>query len=162
MTQLSFLSPALAGPAVAVASPLAGVALRDVIGDVSLLGKLEVRGELERVPLGPDDELLPIGPHRGLVVTEAPATAQERIEAAGLRCYDVTAAYAGLEVEGETLLRRLTDLELERLPAVGAIARGVPAVVQRREGERFRLFVPQELGVYVAFVLLDLATGLGR
>ena len=162
MTQLAFLSPSVAGAAVAVVSPLDGLALRDVVRDVSLLGKLELRGELDRVPLGPGDEQLPIGLHRGLVVTDVPATAQVRIEAAGLRCYDVTAAYAGLEVEGETLLRRLTDLDLERLPAVGAVARGVPAVVQRREGEHFRLFVPQELGVYVASVVLDLATGLGR
>ncbi len=37
-----------------------------------------------------------------------------------------------------------------------------PAVVQRIGDETFRLFVPQELGHYVAEVVLDLAEGLAR
>jgi hypothetical protein len=162
VTTLAFLSPAEAGAGVALASPLHGLALGGVIEDVSYLGKLEVRGELARVPLEAGEELIPVGPSRGLLVTEAAPAARARVTGAGLRCYDLSAAFAGLEVEGEALLRRLTELDLERLPAVGAIARGVPAVVQRREGERFRLFVPQELGLYVGEVILDLARGLRR
>jgi hypothetical protein len=74
--------------------------------------------------------------------------------------YDATAALAGLEVEGARLMRRLTELDLDALPAVGAVARGTPAVIERLDGERFRLFVPQELARYVAEVVNDLAEGL--
>ena len=34
-------------------------------------------------------------------------------------------------------------------------------MIERRGGERFRLFVPQELGQYVAEVVADMARGLG-
>jgi hypothetical protein len=162
VTRLVCLSPGDAGPGVTLVSPLQYLELGAVVHDVSHLGKLEVRGDLARAPLGAGDNLISIGPRRGLLITEAPSAAHDRLSAAGLRCYDLTAAFAGLELEGEPLLRRLTELDLERLPAVGPVARGVAAVVQRLEGERFRLFVPQELGGYVAEVVLDLAQGLGR
>jgi hypothetical protein len=35
-------------------------------------------------------------------------------------------------------------------------------LIERRDGERFRLFVPQELGQFVAEVVTDMARGLGR
>jgi hypothetical protein len=35
-------------------------------------------------------------------------------------------------------------------------------VIERRGAERFRLFVPEELGHYVAEVAADAAKGLGR
>jgi hypothetical protein len=35
-------------------------------------------------------------------------------------------------------------------------------VIQRRDGERFRIFVAQELGHYVVEVVLDTLRGLGR
>ena len=54
----------------------------------------------------------------------------------------------------------LTELDLRELPAVGSIARGTTAVIERTEGERFRLYVPQELGHYAAEVALDMAKGL--
>ena len=57
-------------------------------------------------------------------------------------------------------MHRLTELDLEALPAVGSVARGTPAVIERLEGERFRLFVPQELAQYVAEVINDQAAGL--
>jgi hypothetical protein len=44
----------------------------------------------------------------------------------------MTAALAALEVEGEDLMRRLTELDLDRLPAIGAIARGTTALIERR------------------------------
>jgi hypothetical protein len=72
----------------------------------------------------------------------------------------MTAALAALEVEGEALMRRLTELDLDSLPAVGSILRGTPAVIERRGGDRFRLFVPQELGQFVAETIVDLAAGL--
>ena len=55
-------------------------------------------------------------------------------------------------------MRRLTDLDLDALPAVGKLAE-VPAVVLR-DGDRFRIFFPQELGHYVAEVVLDTLDGL--
>ncbi|MDX6466770.1 MAG: hypothetical protein QOI27_1810, partial [Gaiellaceae bacterium] len=69
---------------------------------------------------------------------------------------------AALEIEGDALLRRLTELDLEALPATGPVARGVPALIQRLDGERFRLFVPQELGHYVCETVLDLVQGVAR
>ena len=59
-------------------------------------------------------------------------------------------------------MRRLTELDLDALPAIGSIARGTPALIERRGGDRFRLFVPQELGHFVAEVVPDMARGLAR
>jgi hypothetical protein len=72
----------------------------------------------------------------------------------------LTPALAALEVEGEDLMRRLTDLDLDALPAVGSILRGTPAVIDRRGHDRFRPFVRQELGQFVAETVTDLAAGL--
>jgi hypothetical protein len=166
VTALAFLSPDEAAPDVAVASPLRRVlagAGGGVVTDVSALGKLEVRGPLERVAPRAREELIRIAPTRGLLVTDGPPrAARERLRAEGVRVYDLTAALAGLEVEGVALMRRLTELDLDALPTAGAILRGTSAILERRGGERFRLFVPQELGHYVAETILDLAQGLAR
>jgi hypothetical protein len=159
VSRLAFLS-ADGAPFV---SPLARALDPGVFADVSALGKLELRGDLDRVEAQPGEELIRITPARGLLVCDgSTAAARERLAGEGFRVYDLTSALAGLELEGEGLLRRLTELDLEALPAVGAIARGTPALIERRGGERFRLFVPQELGHYVAEVVLDLARGLAR
>jgi hypothetical protein len=71
----------------------------------------------------------------------------------------VSGALAGLALEGEPLLRRLTDLDLNALPAAGGFAR-IGAIVIRDEDERFRVYFPQELGHYVAEVVLDALAGL--
>lgn len=153
MTELAFLSPDRCEPEVRLTSPLSRTRVRDV----SALGKLEVRGDLADVALEAGEELVRITPERGLVLVEgASAPARMRLRASGLRVYDLTAAFAALEVDGEQAMRRLTDLDLERLPAAGAVARGVPALVQRLDGETFRVLVPQELGHYVAEVVEDL------
>ena len=77
--------------------------------------------------------------------------------------YDVTAALAAFEFEGEDALRRLTELDLDALPAAGSVARGTRAVLDApRRGTRFRIFVAQELGHYVVEVVLDRCEGLGR
>ncbi len=124
------------------------------VTDVSQLGKLEVRG-------GVPEGAIPIGVDRALVIVEGDARAErDRLLDQGYRVYDMTAALAALEVEGEDLMRRLTELDLGALPAVGSILRGTPAVIERRSGERFRLFVPQELGQFVAETVVDLAAGL--
>jgi hypothetical protein len=161
VTRLAFLSPDECAPEVRLTSPLARAASDGAVTDVSALGKLEVRGDVDALEPEVGETLLPIGPGRSLLVTEGPTrAARERLAAAGLRVYDMTAALAALELEGEDLMRRLTELDLERLPAIGSIARGTPALIERREGERFRLFVPQELGHFVAEVVEDMARGL--
>jgi sarcosine oxidase gamma subunit len=154
VTRLAFLSPHEAD--VAAVSPLRYVR-GEGFTDVSGLGKLEVRGDVEELAG------LPLGPDRKLVVIDGDVRAErDRLTAAGLAVYDQTAALAALEVEGEDLMRRLTELDLGQLPAIGAIARGTTALIERRGGERFRLFVPQELGEFVAEVVVDMARGLGR
>jgi hypothetical protein len=154
VTRLAFLSPANA----AFVSPLSR-AIGEGVTDVSHLGKLELRGALDGVAAGPGEELLRYAPSRALLVTEAPVQPLSR---AGVRAYDMTAALAAFEFDGEDALRRLTDLEPSRLPAAGAIARGTWALFDARGGSRFRVFVPQELGHYVVEVALDTLRGLGR
>lgn len=162
MSRLSFLSADLV-PATSRTSPLANAldAGSSVVRDVSALGKLELRGDVDTVRPEAGEELVQLAPGRALLITQgSPAAARERLTAAGLRVYDLTGSLAGLEVEGEALFRRLTDLDLEKLPATGPVARGVPALIQRMDGELFRLFVPQELGHYVCETAVDLAHGL--
>jgi sarcosine oxidase gamma subunit len=151
VTRLAFLSPHEAD--VEPVSPVAHLR-SSAYTDVSGLGKLEVRGG---VPAG----AIPIGIDRGLVVVDGdPRAERDRLTAEGYRVYDLSSALAGLEVEGERLMRRLTELDLDALPAVGSVARGTPAVIERTGPERFRLFVPQELAQYVAEVVDDQAKGL--
>jgi sarcosine oxidase gamma subunit len=107
---------------------------------------LEVRG-------GVPDGSIQIGRDRALVVGEG-------AEGLGLdryRVYDMSAALVAIDVEGEALMRRLTELDLDALPAIGAVARGTTAVIERLERDRFRLLVPQELAQYVADVVADAA-----
>jgi len=68
---------------------------------------------------------------------------RDRMLESGYHVYDMTAALAALEVEGEDLMRRPHELDLDALPAIGSIARGTTALIERRDGERFRLFVPR-------------------
>jgi sarcosine oxidase gamma subunit len=77
----------------------------------------------------------------------------------GFLVVDLSAALAGLQLRGEALVRRLTDLDLDSLPAVGAVAH-VQAYVLRDDAETFRLFFPQEYGHYLAEVVVDAAEGL--
>jgi len=147
VSRLEFLSPVASH----VVSPLRGVA---GVTDVSHLGKLEVRG-------GVPDGSIVVGVDRALVIVEGDARPErDRLLGQGYRVYDLTAALAALEVGGEDLMRRLTELDLDALPAVGSILRGTPAEIERLGGERFRLFVPQELGQFVAETVVDLAAGL--
>ena len=164
MSRLSFLSADLV-PEASRTSPLANALASGsaVVRDVSALGKLELRGDVDTVQVGDGEELVHLAPGRALLITQgSPAAARDRLSGAGLRVYDLTGALAGLEVEGDALLRRLTDLDLEKLPATGPVARGVPALIQRLDGERFRLFVPQELGHYVCETAIDLAQGVAK
>jgi hypothetical protein len=147
VSRLAFLS----GGDAPLVSPLRHARPHPRVADVSALRKLELRGEVAGVA-----GAIPLGPRRALLVGD-----DVRVPA-GVRAYDMTSALAALEVEGEDLMRRMTELDLGALPAVGAILRGTPALLERRGGERFRLFVPQELGHFVAETIADLADGIER
>ncbi len=166
MTSLDFLSLDLArageGHEPAPRSPLEH-ALRwagTEIEDSSQMGKLEVRGQLDGADLPDGTESVRLSPTRALVLCPPNEVGRVRAE---LRerfghVVDVTGALAGIRVRGEQLLRRLTDLDLDSLPAAGAVAR-VPAIVLR-DGDAFRIFFAQEYGDYVVEVVLDTAKGL--
>lgn len=154
MTEFAFLSPRLAETA--YRSPLARAPGGERLRDLSATGKVEVRGEV-----GPVEgaEVVQITPRRALVLCDGPATLGllRRLRDGHAYVVDVTAAYAGLALEGVQVVRRLTDLDLDDLPAVGAIA-GVPALLLR-DGDEFRLFFPQEYADHVARVVLDALEG---
>lgn len=166
MSGLEFVSPGLArtesGFAPVRRSPLER-ALRDAppgIRDLSQTGKLDVRGGLEGEELGDGVEVVRITPERALLLCSAEEVSRhlEQLCARAYSVADLTSALAGLQVTGEQLLRRLTDLDLDALPAVGAVAR-TPATLLR-DGERFSFFFPQEYADHTAEVVLDTAAGL--
>jgi hypothetical protein len=164
---LDFLSPSRCAEGTTV-SPLRRAldpsarngARQRVVGDLSLEGKLELRGDLDLVEPLEGEELVRLSPRRGFLFTPYdPAGAARRFREQGVLAYDATGAWAGLALDGERLMRRLTDLDLDRLPTAGQFAR-VTAIVARDPGERFRVYVPQELGHDVALAVLDAARGL--
>jgi hypothetical protein len=158
---LAFLSPGLASPEAVWRSPLER-ALADappVVRDISRSGKIEIRGDVGELEIE-GAEAIWITPSRALVLCpyEDAGAIRERLGADFL-AVDMTGALAGLEVRGETLMRRLTDLDLDSLPAPGPVAH-VQAIVLRDEGDTFRFFFPQEYGHYVAEVVVDMAKAL--
>jgi hypothetical protein len=165
--KLDFISPSRCAEGT-TASPLARALQpysgnggpQPVLLDLSLDGKLELRGDLDLAEPLEDEELVRLSPRRGFLLTpHDPADAVERYREQGVLAYDATCLWAGFAVEGVRLMRRLTDLDLDDLPAAGAFSR-VSAVVLRDEGERFRVYVPQELGHDVVVAVLDAARGL--
>jgi hypothetical protein len=161
VSELAFISPGEAraenGFAPQVASPLAR-ALEGArgISDLSLLGKLEVRGAAV-TDAGTDAELLAITPTRTLVVCASDRCAELRASLPGA-VVDVTGALAGIEVEGADVMRRLTDLDLAALPAAGKFA-DVAAYVFAA-GAAFRIFFAQEYGHSVVEAVRDAQEGL--
>jgi hypothetical protein len=161
VTALRFLSPSCCEEGTTT-SPLRRSlqAAPESVTDLSLQGVVEVRGDITRVEAGEGEELVRLSPRRGFLFTgEDPFEAVGRLRAGGVLAHDATGALAGLSIEGEQLMRRLTDLDLDKLPAAGPFAR-VSALVLRDEGERFRVYVPQELGHDVALAVLDAIAGL--
>jgi sarcosine oxidase gamma subunit len=129
------------------------------IRDISRTGKIEVRGEVAELEVD-GAEAVWITPHRALVICDYDEGAEIRRRLSErFLAVDVSGALAGLEVRGERLLRRLTDLDLDNLPAPGPVAH-VQAIVLRDADETFRIFFPQEYGDYVAEVVVDAAEGL--
>jgi sarcosine oxidase gamma subunit len=160
---LAFLSPDQADPVAVWRSPLeralAGADTSLGIRDVSRTGKIEVRGDIAELVVEGTDAVW-ITPHRALVICDYEEVAEIRRRLSEqFVAIDVTGALAGLEVRGEALMRRLTDLDLDNLPAAGPVAR-VQAVVMRDANETFRFFFSQEYGHYVAEVVIDAAEGL--
>lgn len=158
MSDLAFLSPDAAeadGFAPRAASPLARAVAGSEIIDLSLSGKLEVRGPVDEIDV--DADVLPITSERALVVCDPGRVGALRARLPGT-VVDVTAALAAIEVEGERLMRRITDLALDRLPAAGKVA-DVPALVNRRD-DCFRIFFPQEFGDSVVATVRDAQAGL--
>jgi sarcosine oxidase gamma subunit len=157
---LAFLSPDQASPEAVWRSPLER-ALADApaeITDVSLTGKLDVRGDIASLKTRAL-EIIRLTPERALVLCDFTRTAEVRAKLEG-RFYvvDLSGTLAGVQVRGETVMRRLTDLDLTALPAVGNVAH-VQAYVLRDDAETFRLFFPQEYGHYLAEVVVDAVEG---
>ena len=160
MSALDFLSPSRCAPDTTTSPVRRALNGADGLEDLSLDGKLELRGDLDLLRPLADEELVRLSPRRGFLLTpHDPAEATKRFRSQGVLAYDASGAWAGIALEGERLMRRLTDLDLDALPAAGPFAR-VPAIALRDEGERFRVYVPQELGHDVAVAVLDAARGL--
>ncbi|HEX3255267.1 MAG TPA: hypothetical protein VHQ96_05715 [Gaiellaceae bacterium] len=160
MTELAFLSPGRASAEAVWRSPLQR-ALRGAppeISDLSLTGKIEVRGDLDAFGLE-GIELVRITPTRGLVLCDFTKTVDilETLQGDFL-AIDVSGTLAGLQVQGETLMRRITDIDLDDLPAAGAVSH-IQALVLR-DGDTFRLFFGQEYSDYLAEVVIDAHEGL--
>jgi hypothetical protein len=160
MTELAFLSPDQVRSAdlfdPRFASPLARVLAGTAgVTDLSRLGKIEVRGDVDAIDV--DAEVVRITPQRALVLCRYEQCAELRARLPGT-VIDMTGALAGLELESEQAIRRLTDLDLDALPAAGKVAE-VPAVVLRN-GPSFRIFFPQEFAHYVGEVVLDVLEGI--
>ena len=160
MSGLAFLSPGRATADAVWRSPLER-ALREAppeITDLSLAGKIEIRGELNSLD-AKGIELVRITPTRGLVLcdfTKAADLSQELRQQ--FLAIDVSAKLAGLSVRGEALMRRITDLDLDALPAAGSVAH-IQAVVTR-DGDSFALWFGQEYADYLAEVVIDAYEGL--
>lgn len=158
----AFLSPTRCGPGTTT-SPLRralGDVDTSVVRDLSLAGAVEVRGDLDRVESALGEGLVQLSPRRGFVFTDDdPADVAEHLRARGVLAYDATGALAGIAIASEQVLRRLTDLDLARLPTAGPFAH-VTAIVRRGEAGWFEVYVQQELGHYVAEAVVDAIAGL--
>ena len=161
MSHLDFLSPDLATADAVWRSPLERALAHAPaeMQDLSRTGVLEVRGELDGLDPG-EAEVVRLTPDRALVLCPFEEAGRLRTRLAGARrsVVDLSAGWAGLQVQGEALMRRVTDLDLDRLPAMGSLAH-VHALVLRN-GDTFRLYFPQEYGHSVAEVVVDAAEGL--
>jgi sarcosine oxidase gamma subunit len=162
MSHLDFLSPDMGTADAVWRSPLERALAHapDGVEDLSRTGVLDVRGDVDGLDAG---EVVRLTPERALVLCAYEETAPVRTRLAGADrlVVDVSAGWAGLLVRGETLVRRLTDLDLDALPAVGALAH-VQALVLRDDADTFRLYFPQEYGHHVAEVVVDAAEGLAE
>jgi len=132
-----------------------------VVRDLSLEGIVEIRGNVDAVTAGAAEELVRLSPRRAFLFTDGdPAEVAERVRAGGARAYDATGGLAGIAIASEQVMRRLTDLDLARIPTAGSFAH-VTALFRRGTDGWFHVYVQQELGHYVAEAVLDTLVGLG-
>ena len=154
---LDFLSPALGDPD--PRSPLARALEGSDVRDLSLVhGVVDVRGDLEGLEME-GVEVVRLSAERSLVLCpyrDAPSL-RDWLAAQGIVAVVVSGGFAGLEVEGEAVLRRLTELPLDRLPAAGMV--GHVSAVVLRTGDRFRLLFRQEYADYMGELLRDTLEG---
>ncbi len=130
------------------------------VRDLSLEGVVEIRGDLDLVAVAAGEDLVRLSPQRGYLFTEGdPADVAERLRAGGVLAYDATGALAGMAIESEQVMRRLTDLDLDELPTGGPFAH-VTAIFRRAADGWFEVYVQQELGHYVAEAVVDALAGL--
>jgi hypothetical protein len=159
---LSFLSPSRCEPAT-LASPLRRAlehADPAVVRDVSLEAVVEIRGNVDAFVPVAGEELVRLSPRRAFLFTdEDPLDVIARARETGALAYDATGALAGLAIADARVLRRLTDLDLARIPTAGPFAR-VTALFRRDTDGWVRVYVQQELGHYVAEAVLDAIAGL--
>ena len=159
MSHLDFLSPDLATADAVRRSPLERALAHapEGVEDLTRTAVFEVRGDID----GLEGEVVRLTPERAYVLCpfEDAGRTRTRLTGAGRLVVDVSAGWAGLRVHGETLMRRLTDLDLNALPALGTLAH-VRALVIRDEGDSFRLYFAQEYGHSVAEAVIDAAEGL--
>ena len=159
MSHLDFLSPDLATPDAVWRSPLERALAHapEGVEDLTRTAVFEVRGDVD----GLEGEVVRLTPERAYVLCpfEDAGRVRTRLTGAGRLVVDVSAGWAGLRVRGETLMRRLTDLDLNGLPAIGTLAH-VRTLVIRDEGSSFRLYFAQEYGHSVAEAVIDAAEGL--
>ncbi len=160
----SFLSPSRCAEET-VTSPLRR-ALEDAdpaaVRDLSLEGVVEIRGNVDSVTAGEGEELVRLSSRRAFLFTDGDAAdVAERVRAGGVLAYDATGALAGIAIASEQAMRRLTDLDLGRIPTAGPFAH-VTALFRRGADGWFHVYVQQELGHYVAEAVLDALAGLER
>jgi len=130
-----------------------------LVRDLSLEGVVEIRGNVEAVVPRAGEELVGLSSRRAFLFTsDDPVDAAERVRAAGVLAYDATGALAGIAIASEQVMRRLTDLDLDRIPTAGPFAH-VMALFRRDADGWFRVYVQQELGHYVAEAVLDALAG---
>ena len=99
------------------------VPIRRAVRDLSLDGVVEVRGSVDAVSPGAGEELVRLSPRRAFLFTpDDPADVASRVRAAGALAFDATGALAGIAIRDEQVMRRLTDLDLERIPTAGPFA----------------------------------------
>jgi hypothetical protein len=159
---VNFLSPSRCAPETLTSPLRRALAGADpaAVRDLSLEGVVEVRGSIDTVRPQAREELVRLSPRRGFLFTpDDPAEVVERVRATGALAYDATGALAGMAISSEQILRRLTDLDLERTPTAGPFAR-VTALFRRGSDGWFLVYVQQELGHYVAEAVIDAIEGL--
>jgi hypothetical protein len=130
------------------------------VRDLSLEGIVEIRGNVAGVKAEAGEELVGLSSRRAFLFTDGDAAAvADRVRSGDMLAYDMTGAYAGIAIADESVLRRLTDLDLERIPTAGPFAH-VSALYRRGADGWTHVYVHQELGHYVAEAVLDAIAGL--